>query len=161
MMSRESAVALLRLRRISALPVIVVLVISLGLAGCSVQFVGRYDEQTVQSVTDLLRKIEGRLIKLERVLESPDAAEQGKYSNYVDFYDEIKTDLSLIRARAQAIPKNELTVKQIDLLADEINKFEDAHQRGILNPAVVRIARKNISQTIEAIMAAEFAKKRG
>ncbi len=146
--------------RLAVVSMAILLVASLGLTGCAVQFVGQYDQQTVDAVTALLKKIETQLIKLERTLDMPGGAEQAKYENYADFYDEIKLDMSLIRVRAKALPQNERTVKQIDELEAAIKDFEELHRRG-LNKPVVSTARKIITQTIEAILKAEFAKRRG
>jgi hypothetical protein len=162
MMTREDATFLPRPRRAGVAVLVILLVAALGLTACTnVQLVGPYDQQTVDAVTALLQKIEGQLIRLERVLEvpTPEALDQAKYERYTEFYDEIKLDLSLIRVRANALPQNERTVKQIDELGAAIGNFEQLH-RGGLNRQVVSTSRRILSQAIEAILKAEFAKKR-
>lgn len=161
-MTRQDATLLPRPRRAGVGLIIALLVVSIGLTGCTnVQLVGPYDQQTVDAVTALLKKIESQLIRLERILETPtpEAADQAKYERYADFYDEIKLDLSLIRVRANALPQNERTVKQIDELGAAIGNFEQLHKGG-LNRQVVSTSRRILSQAIEAILKAEFAKKR-
>jgi hypothetical protein len=88
------------------------LLFGIGLAGCvSVKLVADYDQQTDQSVSELQRKCETFLTYLERNAGKPEA----QYDANKKFYDGARIDLSAIRVRAAAIPKNELTLRQLDL----------------------------------------------
>jgi len=147
-------------RRFPLVVLAVLAVASLGLSACTAEFIAQHDEATVQAVTGLLRKVDSFLIKLERALESPATADEARYEKHVAFYDEIRVDLNLIRVRAKALPRNERTVRQIDELEAALKNFEDLHKQG-LNRQVVVTARGIINQAIEAILKAEFAKRRG
>ncbi len=135
-----------------AFALVLTLVLSaVALAGCSVDLIAQYDEETVKSATELLKKIDAFLIKMERLLDTPGAHEELKYENHTAFYDEIKLDLILMRVRAAAIPKNELTAKQIDALAAGVKALEEEDGRGF-NKRVVVTARGIINQAIQAIL---------
>ncbi|MDR7523209.1 MAG: hypothetical protein QN168_12185 [Armatimonadota bacterium] len=148
------------LRRFPVVILALLAAAALGLSACTAELIAQHDEATVRSVTDLLRKVDSFLIKLERVLETPAGADDARYEKHVAFYDEVRVDLNLIRVRAKALPRNERTVRQIDDLEAALKNFEDLHRQG-LNRQVVTTARGIITQAIEAILKAEFAKRRG
>jgi len=129
----------------------------LALSGCtSIRLIANYDEQTDTSITAFQRKMETFLTGLERNAGKPEA----RYEANVQFYDEARVDLSVIHVRAAAIPKNDITIKQIDLLIDSLSKLEELHGQGISREQVAPL-RTAFNTTCTAILKLELAKKRG
>jgi len=136
---------------------IIPLLLILAFTGCaSIRLIADYDEQIDTAVTDFQRKIETFLTHLERNAGKDEA----KYQNNTKFYDEAKVDLSAIRVRAAAIPKNDITLKLIDLLLENISNLENLHKLGISAEQVSPI-RSAINTQCTAILKLEIAKKRG
>lgn len=142
------------LRRTLQLTVLTTVLAGLG---CQIKLVADYDEITDRSVTALQREFELFFIDLERNLYTPDA----EYENYVGFYDEVRAELSVIRVRAAARPKNEITVEQLDLVAQNVDNLEELHKLGFESPEELEPLRIAFQQSFQAILTLELAKKRG
>jgi hypothetical protein len=127
------------------------------LSSCTIKLIANYDEQTDQAVTELQRKLETFFVKLERQVGTSDA----DYVNYQAFYDGVKVDISAIKLRVKAIPKNEITLKQIELLEDNLATLEELHQEGITDIQVVAVVRDDFNTALTSILSLELAKKRG
>ncbi len=125
--------------------------------GCQIKLVADYDEITDRSVTALQREFELFFIDVERNLYTPDAA----HDNYIGFYDEVRAELSVIRVRAAARPKNEITVEQLDLVAGNVDNLEELHKLGFDSPEELEPLRAAFQQSFQAILTLELAKKRG
>jgi len=149
---------------ISALLVFVLLILS----GCSVKLISSYDEATDKAVTALQRKVETFLV----ALESQEGLPECVYDNHKKFYEEAKVDISAIRVRAEAIPKNEITIKQVALLSNSLNLLEQLHQlkKKLSNEQgkLICISKEEIAPlrtafnaSFTAILKLELAKKRG
>ncbi|MBI4634082.1 MAG: hypothetical protein HY742_09360 [Deltaproteobacteria bacterium] len=133
------------------------LLLVVALAGCaSIRLIADYDEQIDKSVSELQRKCETFLTGLERNVGKPEAG----HDTNTKFYDEAKVDLSAIRVRAAAISKNEITLKQLDLLADSLDKLEQLHKGG-LRREQIKPLRSAFNASFTAILKLELAKKRG
>lgn len=136
---------------------IIPLLLILAFAGCaSIRLIADYDEQIDTSITAFQRKMETFLTSLERNAGKDEA----KYENNTKFYDEIKVDLSAIRVRAAANPRNEITIKQIDLLLENVNNLEKLHKLGISAEQIAPL-RTAFNASCTAILKLEIAKKRG
>ncbi|UCC84278.1 MAG: hypothetical protein JSW46_04940 [Gemmatimonadota bacterium] len=142
------------LRRALQLTVVAVTLAGLG---CQIKLVADYDEITDRSVTALQREFELFFIDVERNLYTPDAV----YDNYIGFYDEVRAELSVIRVRAAARPKNEITVEQLDLVAQNVDNLEELHKLGFESPEELEPLRAAFQQSFQAILTLELAKKRG
>lgn len=137
----------------SLLPVLMLLV----LTGCvTVKLVADYDSQTDQSVTEVQQRTEEFLVKMERMIGKPEAA----YENNVQFYDEMKVKLSGIQVRANAIPKNDVTIEMLKLLSQNMDDFEALHKKGLTTNDIPPI-RTAMNVGCTAILKLELAKKRG
>lgn len=144
-------------RRRSTAPVLVTLLLAIGISGCTVKLVADYDEVTDQSVTALQMHVESFLVGLERKFGTPEAA----YELHTGFYDQTKVQLSALRVRAAARPKNEVTVQQLDLLASSLNSLEQLHELGFEDVAEIQPLRNAFRTSFTSILALELAKKRG
>ena len=137
---------------------------------CTVQLISPYDEQTDKSVTALQRKVETFFVKLEGLQVSPEC----RYNNNKTFYEESKVDISAIQVRAVAIPKNDVTSEQIQLLSKSLDALEKIHSgklatkgdaktkgNGCMDPAELAADRQAFNSSFTAILKLEIAKKRG
>ncbi len=131
-----------------------VLVLGLG-AGC-VHFVADYDEQLDQGVSDVLRQFQTLFTRMERTAGTDGAL----YANYVAAYDEIRTKLRVLSARARAHEKNDLTVQQLDLLLDTLRQVEELHKLGPIPIEQQGPLRRAVETSCSAILKLELAKKR-
>ena len=126
-------------------------------ACASIQLVSDYDAETDKALTALQRKIETLFVKLE----SRAGTEAAKYDKFTAFYEDVQVDLSALEMRNAIRPKNDLTIKQIGLLKDSINKMEELHKIGISAPEMVQPIRDTINTSLRAMLKLELAKKRG
>lgn len=136
-------------------------VIGLLLAGCPAHFVSDYDEIFDKAVTDTQRKTDAFLLKMQDT-KSP----LRKYANAKDTYADIRNDIHSLKLRAQANNANnlnDLTLKQIATVDDNIAKLQARHEATPNGPSVdfFRIAQDIIDTQFEAILKFEIAKKRG
>lgn len=125
-------------------------------AGCAVQMVAAYDEQTDKAVSALQRKMETLFVDLESQAGTP----QADHANYLAFYKEVRVDISAIHMRARARPNNELTVEQIGLLRDSLGRLEEIHRIGITDAAVIAPLRAQFESAFVSILKFEMAKRR-
>lgn len=128
----------------------------LVLAGCTVQYVSRYDEATERSITSIQRQVETLLQEIELSLGTPEAA----YENYADAYKQLHIDTAMLHTRAQAINFNRITIEQCQELIDWLNNLEVLHESGISNGALLAIPRQQAEQIFVAMLKFELAKKR-
>jgi hypothetical protein len=131
------------------------LVALLLLAGC-VHFVADYDEQIDRGISQVLSEFEAVFTRLDRA----DGAEGALYPNYVKDYDGIRTELRGLRSRAAAHAKNDLTIQQIDLLLDTLDKMEALQKLGPLSSDQLAVLRRSVETSCTAILKLELAKKR-
>jgi hypothetical protein len=127
------------------------------LVGCAtVKLIGDYDEQIDQGVTALQRETETFLVKLESV----PGAKLDAYERNKAFYGEAKVATSSLRVRADAAQRNSLTVRMLDKLQNNLNRFEAAHKEGIDKKEMADY-RGGFNSQFTAILTLELAKKRG
>ncbi len=124
---------------------------------CTVKLISSYDEKTDNAVTELHKKVETFFV----TLESQEGLPECKYENHQDFYRDVKVSISAIEVRARAIPKNELTIEQIELLNDSLYKLEQLHKIDCLTAELIKPLRILFNTSFTAILKLELAKKRG
>lgn len=130
---------------------------SLAVTGCGVSLVAPYDETTVTSVTDLLKRTDIFLIQQQSLLESGQQS-KATYEANKAWYDQTEVDLNAIIIRAQAIPKNDNTVTQLKNLEAALQGVIDNNKAGFTSEYLA-LERRIVDQAIGAILAAEFSKK--
>jgi hypothetical protein len=131
-------------------------VLALLLAAGCVHFVADYDEQIDRGIGQVLAQFQAIFTRLDRTAGTDGAL----YPNYVKDYDEIRTELRVLRSRAAAHVKNDLTIQQIDLLLDSLDKMETLQKLGPLPPEQLAVLRRSIETSCTAILKFELAKKR-
>jgi hypothetical protein len=121
--------------------------------GCtSVQLVADYNKKIDDGVTDLQKKTDTLLVKLERQPEP--------YSKHTGFYDDAKVQLSLLKTRADAIALNSLTSSQIDLLKSSFTEMEANDKKGNLDRDTIPGVQDALDRQFTSILKLEEAKKR-
>ena len=128
----------------------------LALAGCTAQYVSRYDEVTERSITSIQRQVETLLQDIEQSLGTAEAA----YENYADAYKQLHIDAAMLHTRAQAIDFNRITIEQSQELIGWLNNLKVLHQSGIKSGALLAIPRQQAEQIFVAMLKFELAKKR-
>lgn len=135
------------------------------LAACTVRLIAPYDEQTDKSVTALQSHVDTFLLRMPGLAGMP----AGTYEHNQDFYVASKAELSAISVRAAAIPDNDITMKQLALLADSLETVRQLHALPPKPPATmtslsagdVESIRTAMNTSFTAILKLELAKKRG
>ena len=128
-------------------------------SGCEVMLISTYDQQIDDSATTLQREMDAFLTKIETNAGKPEAA-YGTPENQ-QFYQDYLVSLRAVRVRAESHPKNDITVRQINLLIDSVGQLRQQHEAGPLAPALIPVNRDLFAQGWRAIITLELAKKRG
>ena len=147
------------------LSILLVFCIAINAAACTVKLISSYDEQTDRSVSALQKKVETFLVGLENLDGLPECT----YTHQKLFYRDTTVDLSAMKVRAAAIPQNEITTQQLDLLSNSLEDLEELHKvksekqtgKKCLSKQEIRPLRDNFATSFTAILKLELAKKRG
>ena len=142
--------------RLSVLTMFVASLVVLALAGCSVQYVSRYDAETERSITGIQRQVEMLLETIRSSIGTPEA----EYENFVDAYRQLSVDAAMLSTRAQAIDLNSITVEQTELLIGWLDNLEALHKEGLDEPEVLDVLRQQAELIFVAMLRFELAKKR-
>src|SRR5574341_1124739 len=137
--------------------ILLCLAVGLALSGCAIRLIADYDERVDEATGETQRKVETFLTRLERTVGTPAA----DYPHHVAVYDDVRVDLSALKVRASAIPKNSITVEQIDLVSDSWSRLEQLHKVGFKSKEEITPVRRNFNQAFTQILKLELAKKRG
>lgn len=121
----------------------------------SVRLIQEYDQITDEKVTALQEKVARFFVGMERNIGKPEAA----YENYVNFYDEVKTDLNVLQVRSKAIPKSEITQQQIESVQSQMSNLEKLHKLGFNSYEELVPAKNAIEQSFAAIIQLQMALK--
>lgn len=125
-----------------------------------VQFISDYDEIIDHSTTELQQEIEQFLVAMERQQGTP----AGSFTENASFYDQAEADIRVLRVRAGARPKSDLTVQHFDELLANVENLRQLHERrgdDGLTAVIIEPARRALDTQFRAILTLELAKKRG
>ena len=125
--------------------------------GCTVKLISSYDDKTDKAVSDLQIKVETFFLTLESLEGLPEC----KYEQHALFYRDAKVAVSAMEVRARAIPDNDITIKQIVLLKENIELLEQLHKLGCLTKEQIKPLRISFNSGFTAILKLELAKRRG
>jgi hypothetical protein len=125
--------------------------------GCTVKLISSYDDKTDKAVSDLQIKVETFFLTLESLEGLPEC----KYEQHTLFYRDAKVAASAMEVRARAIPDNDITIKQIALLKENIELLEQLHKLGCLTKEQIEPLRISFNSGFTAILKLELAKRRG
>jgi hypothetical protein len=127
--------------------------------GCfTVRLAAEYDAQVDETATRLQRSMDAFLTRLEN-LPSSDPARS--YGDNKGFYLEYGVDLRALKVRATGLQRNSITVQQITLMENSLERFRSLHEsQGRLSTGVIGEARNLFNSAWMAILTFELAKKR-
>ena len=148
-----------RQRRFLPLRLLLAAVVALAMTACvTVRLAGGYDEQVDQSATRLQRAMDAHLT----TLASLPAGDAGRhFAPSRQFYLDYGVDLRALETRAGSLPKNELTVKQVQLMEQNVEQLRATHQaQDDISPAAAEQFRTLFNTGWKAILTLELAKKR-
>lgn len=142
--------------------VVLMLICVYSLSSCAITLVSTYDEQTDKNVSALQKKFDAYLLKLEGLSSYPDCS----YASNKPFYDDSKVEIDSMQIRANAIPKNNITLQQLDSLSKAFSSLEDLHRlkdktSTCLSKEEIEPDRTAFNSIFTAILKFEIAKKRG
>jgi len=141
----------------------VLLLSSLLVCGCAVQLISTYDSQTERYITDFQSKADIFLETLIAADNTPDCS----YDKNIAKHRELKTILTSLLVRAEAIQDNEKTVEQVKELEKIRSSLETTHKERMtqespcIPPTYLEADRKAINSSVTAMLRLELAKKLG
>jgi hypothetical protein len=144
-------------RKIACLLLLAPLIFSLA---CTLRLIGEYDEVIDRSLTGFQQKTEAFLSRLESAQGTPDAS----FAKNADFYTDASAAIRTMRVRANAQPKKDILVKQLDLLQKSLEDLKKLHQLAGpngLTQGPIEDTRSAMETQIESILKLELALKRG
>lgn len=121
----------------------------------SIRLISDYDSITDQKVTELQQDFAHYFVKMERIIGT-DAA---RYENYVPFYDQMKANVSTLRIRAYAFDKNEIVIKSINLIDENISNLESLHKLGFKKVSEIIPIKNAFESSFTAIIKFQLALK--
>lgn len=124
-------------------------------SACSIRLIAQYDSVTDKSLTALQKSVDGMLLDIAANLGKPAA----EYKNYLKTYQKIYVDLNVLKTRAEAMINNQLTVQELLLLRDALEKFEQAHKLGFKQSQELVLAQNAVDAIFRALLKLELAKK--
>ena len=126
------------------------------LLSCSeIRLIQEYDPIAENKITALQEKTSRFFIKLERNYMLP----ENRYEKYVDFYDELKSDVHVLDVRSRSIEKTEILQQQLNSLVLQINSFEELHKKGFKSKEEILISESAIDNSLIAILKLQHALK--
>lgn len=134
--------------------ILIILFSLLFINGCTIQLVSQYDEKTDSAITSIHKEISDFLV--DQPLPDP----PGETPEAITFYKTTHSHIKELKLRANAIPNNDLTLQQIDLLDQDITLLENLDKLG--HTAIAhKLAQDAIDIACGAMLKLELAKKRG
>jgi hypothetical protein len=118
-------------------------------------FIAGYDPRIDSGATELQQKVGTFLTDLEQTTGAP----EGEYERHIGFYEEVRTDISVLRTVASAHKGNDLTLQSLDLVEANVAKLEKLHAEGISREEI-GIVRSLFDTQFRMLVQLENAKKR-
>lgn len=121
----------------------------------SVRLIQEYDEITDQKLTALQEKMARFFVKMDRQIGFPES----KYENYIDFYDDVKTELSVLEVRSRAIPKSDIVQQQLKSVQSQVTNLEKLHKLGFNSYEELIPIRNALDNSFAAIIQLQMSLK--
>lgn len=137
------------------------ILVSVLFSSCHVMLISQYDEVTDKTVTQMQKDVSRFFIDIKRKVSSDTLRAKAAYENYIEFYENLKVELSSLSIRASAIPKNEIVADQITILRDNIENLEKLHKMGFNYEEELIPPENAFNSAFTAIIKLQLALKRG
>jgi hypothetical protein len=121
----------------------------------SVKLIQDYDEITDNKLTALQEKMARFFVKMERQIGLPESS----HEKYIDFYDDVKTDLNVLEVRSRAIPKSDIVQQQLKLVQSQISNLEKLHKLGFNSYEELVPVRNALDNSFAAIIQLQMSLK--
>ncbi len=131
------------------------------LLACKVIFVAGYDPIIEETATQLQKNFNLHFIKLSRSIQDADPSNQA-FVNFQDYYDQMNTDLFVIKSRAKYLDKKGAMVqKQVNNIDSILHDLEKLHKTGFTDSKAddKHDIRNNINSAFEALVRFQEALK--
>jgi Xaa-Pro aminopeptidase len=131
-------------------------IVSFLFFSCSgIRLIQEYDSISDNKITSLQEKTSRFFIKAERQIDQS----QFTYDSYINFYDDVKTDINVLLVRSRAIQKTDIIQKQLNSLLIQINSLEELHKKKIKSKEELEPIKKAIESSYTAIIQFQLALK--
>jgi hypothetical protein len=144
-----------------------VLLAGLLLPGCTFRLIADYDEVLVQKTVEVQEQAEALFLALAAAGSTPQP-EDGAFAAHAAAYDRILVLLRVMEVRASTVEKNEITIEQVELLRDSVEKIRATHQQksaasppSEISPETIGVLREPFVSQIRAILKLQRALRRG
>lgn len=124
-------------------------------SACAISMMADYDAATDKALIGLQKRVDLLCFTLKETLNSGRA----DYKNYASTYRTLDTELNVILTRSRAMPKNDLSVRQLELLQKSLADFKMLHQMGFHHLSEIDVAQQSLDQSFQSIYSLELAKK--
>jgi hypothetical protein len=121
----------------------------------SVRLIQEYDEITDQKLTSLQEKMARFFVNMERQVGLPES----RYEKYIDFYDDVKTELSVLEVRSRAIPKSDIVQQQLKSVQSQVSNLEKLHKLGFNSYEELIPIRNALDNSFAAIIQLQMSLK--
>jgi hypothetical protein len=135
-------------------------------SSCAVRLIADYDEHTFRRTADLHEQCEALFVSLEEAAVTAEPADD-LYPAHAAEYLELISALRALETRAQTIDKNEITVEQVGLLRDSIEKMQSQHRERSASGEpkgfsleTLRVLREPVVQQFRSILTLQEGLKR-
>lgn len=121
----------------------------------TVSLVSDYDEITDKALNETHEQVTSFLVRLERTYET----EEGKYNHHVGFYDDLKSNINVIKTRIIAFGGDKYITGQIQGLDSMVITMEKIHKEGFMNREEVVILENTFNSVFGAMIKYQAALK--
>jgi hypothetical protein len=141
------------------LPAAVAVALTLICTACfTLRLAGDYDEKIDLAATQLQKDMDAHLTNLESL---PPEDPARRFAPNRQFYNDYAVNLRSLETRARSMPKNSITVQQVELIAQNVETLRKLHQeQDGLTALSVGEFRKLFNTAWTAVLTFELAKKR-
>ncbi len=120
-----------------------------------VKLIQEYDTVSNNKINVIYEKSTKFFVKLKRNIGLPES----KYEKYIDFYDDVKSDIHILETRTKAIEKSQIVQKQINALDIQIQSLEQLHKKGFTSKEEIELIQSAFDQTIASMLKLQVALK--
>lgn len=120
-----------------------------------VKLIQEYDTVSNNKINVIYEKSTKFFVKLKRNIGLPES----KYEKYIDFYDDVKSDIHILETRTKAIEKSQIVQKQINALDIQIQSMEQLHKKGFTSKEEIELIQSAFDQTIASMLKLQVALK--
>lgn len=120
-----------------------------------IKLIQEYDTVSNNKINVIYEKSTKFFVKLKRNIGLPES----KYEKYIDFYDDVKSDIHILETRTKAIEKSQIVQKQINALNIQIQSLEQLHKKGFTSKEEIELIQSAFDQTIASMLKLQVALK--